>query len=79
MGRGLKPRKTIGKLPIGKRVVHSDRMLGVYGVGNFDLKKGEILEILEIDKYNRATVRLRDREFQILVTTVNNCSNEIKD
>jgi hypothetical protein len=63
---------------VGKRVISHDQVLGVYGLPAFKLKKGEPLEILEIDKYGRGLVLFRDQEFWVWAKMIDQISNPVK-
>ena len=62
-----------------KRIIPYDQILGVMGQPTFELKAGDIMEVLDKDVYNRYFVRLHGKEFWMLAKSIDQCSNTIKE
>lgn len=66
------------KIIIGKRIVPNGQVLGVQGQPTFKLKRGQIIEVLETDKYGKGLVRIDGKEFWMWSKIIDQCSNAIK-
>jgi len=64
-------------IELGKRIVPYDMVLGVDGYDAFNLKKDEILIIVDIDKYGRGLVWFRKQKIWMWATTIDRISNKI--
>jgi hypothetical protein len=62
-----------------KRVVPYDQVLGIWEMPVFELKAGDILEILDEDVYRRYFVRLHGQEFWMWAKLIDQCSNPVKE